>query len=335
MSLEEFIPLKIGYRTIKTAIGAPISMSLAQLFGVTHVASAGILTILCIQPSRKRSVLSAWDRFAACMLAIVFSYVFFETIGYNTIAIGLMLLLFIPVTVHFNINQGLVTSIVIILNIFVSQTVSLHFIVEQVLIIVVGVRVGLLLNLYMPNLERRLRVLQIRLENNFKIILHEIALYIRDNDIEWDQEELIECEKILERAGELGELDKENHLWRENHPYAEYFHMRERQFVLLQSMLPLVSALPKQAEISEKIASFFERLSLSVHPGNTADLFLAELAEIKKSFHQEGLPTTQDEFETRANLFRLLHEIEEYLILKSKFKQSDLDKVRFKKRTGG
>src|SRR5699024_3950121 len=117
-------------------------------------------------------------------------------------------------------------SIVIILNIFVSQTVSLHFIVEQVLIIVVGVGVGLLLNLYMPNLERRLRVLQIRLEHNFKIILHEIALYIRDNDIEWDQEELIECEKILERAGELGELDKENHLWREPSVRRIFSHAR-------------------------------------------------------------------------------------------------------------
>lgn len=327
--------MKIGYRTLKTAVGVPIAISLTQFLGVTHFVSAGILTILCIQPSRKLSVLSAWDRFAACMLALVFSYVFFAIIGYNPIAIAIMLTIFIPITVYFNINQGLVTSIVIILNIYVEQTLSFHFIIDQIIIIVVGVGIGLLLNLFMPNLEKRLRILQIKLESNFKIILHEISMFIRDDDIQWNQKELSECKRILKRAHELGDIDKENHLWRTEHPFAEYFTMRGRQFELLKSMLPLVNELPKQAEISEKIADFFERLSFAVHPGNTATKFLTELQDIKRTFHEEGLPTTNEEFETRANLFRLLHEIEEYLIIKSKFKKSDIVKKVQKKQTGG
>lgn len=64
--------MKIGYRTIKTAIATPIAITIAQLVGVTNIASAGILTILCIQPSRKKSVESAWHRFLACILAILF-----------------------------------------------------------------------------------------------------------------------------------------------------------------------------------------------------------------------------------------------------------------------
>src|SRR5690625_7510835 len=90
--------VKIGYRTIKTAIGAPIAISIAQLLGLTNFVSAGILTILCIQPSRTKSVLSAWHRFAACILASIFSFVFLEAIGYNPLVVGLMLALFIPVT---------------------------------------------------------------------------------------------------------------------------------------------------------------------------------------------------------------------------------------------
>src|SRR5699024_12765672 len=52
--------------------------------------------LLCIQPSRKQSVLSAWHRFLACILASLFSFVFFETLGYHIIVVGLMLALFIP-----------------------------------------------------------------------------------------------------------------------------------------------------------------------------------------------------------------------------------------------
>jgi len=316
--------VKIGYRTIKTAIGTPIAIYITQMLDVSNFVSAGILTILCIQPSRKLSVLSAWDRFLACMLAVLFSYAFFETIGYNPVVIGLMLMVFIPVTVYFNITQGIPTSAVIILNIYGAKMISLPFIMDQVIIICVGVGTGLLMNLYMPSLERKLRILQVKLENNFKIVLHEIAMYMTDPEITWDQQEVKECEKILRRAGSLVDLDRENHLLRDEHPFADYFEMRKRQFTHLQAMVPLVSELPRHDEAADRIAAFFERLSTAVHPGNTAELFLDELKDLKRSFHREALPTTQEEFETKANLFQLLHEIEEYLILKSKFKKSDL-----------
>ena len=326
--------MKIGYRTIKTAIGTPIAIWITQMLGITNFVSAGILTILCIQPSRKLSVLSAWDRFFACILAILFSYVFFKLFGYSPIVIGLMLMIFIPVTVYFNITQGIGTSVVIILNIYGQGMITPLFLIHQFIIIVVGVGTGLLMNLYMPNLERKLKLLQIKLENNFKIILHEIAASIRDPELEWDQKELGECQKILKRAGDLVDIDRENHLLREEHPFTDYFSMRRRQFVLLQTMLPLVDTLPRQDEISEHIACFFEHLSTAVHPGNTAHKFLEDLKELKRKFRQGELPATQEEFETRSNLFQLLHEIEDYLIIKSKFKKSDLKVKKIKKQTG-
>lgn len=100
--------------------------------------------------------------------------------------------------------------------------------------------------------------------------------------------------------------------------------MRQRQFELLKRMLPLVTKLPNKISISEKVAVFFESLSKAVHPGNTAILYLEELTKLQKEFDEEELPETREEFETRANLFRLLHEIEDYLLLKQKFKKSDI-----------
>ncbi|WP_231572532.1 aromatic acid exporter family protein, partial [Halobacillus sp. BBL2006] len=67
--------MKIGYRTIKTAIGTPFAIWVAQMLQLDNFASAGILTILCIQITRKRSFLSAWHRFSACIVAMVFSFV--------------------------------------------------------------------------------------------------------------------------------------------------------------------------------------------------------------------------------------------------------------------
>lgn len=327
--------MKIGYRTIKTAIGTPVAISIAQLLGLSNFVSAGILTILCIQPSRKRSVLSAWDRFAACILASIFSFFFFELFGYNTIVLGIMLAFFIPATVLFKIAQGITTSSVIIINLYSAGHIDYAFLINQFLLIIVGVGVGLLVNLYMPSLDKQLRKKQIKLEQNFRIILYEIAAYIRNKNMDWDGKEITETQEILDEALDLGERDRENHMLRTHHAYYEYFSMRAKQFELLKKMLPLVTKLPKKDSLSEQIADFFENLSDAVHPGNTAVLFLEDLKKINESFLREDLPKTKEEFETKANLYRLLREIESYLIIKKRFKKSDVPVKKAKnKKTG-
>lgn len=44
---------RIGYRTIKTAVGTSISIMIAQMLQLDNFVSAGILTILCIKSQRK------------------------------------------------------------------------------------------------------------------------------------------------------------------------------------------------------------------------------------------------------------------------------------------
>lgn len=324
--------MKIGYRTIKTAIATPVAVSIAQLFSVTNVVSAGILTILCIQPSRKKSVQSAVHRFIACILAIIFSIVFFELFGYHPVTLGVLLAVFIPTTVLLKIEQGILTSTVITLNLYVFGTINVDFIYEQLLLIIIGIGTGLIVNLYMPSLDKKLKQKQDELEDCFQTILHEIALYIREQNMDWDGKEITEVERLLQEAEELVERDRENHLLRDEHSYYNYFKMRKKQFELLQLMLPLVTRLPETDDIAKRIASFFEKLSEAVHPGNTAILFLDELEDIRAQFKKAELPTTQEEFETRASLFQLLREIEDYLIIKSKFKQSDVTRQQQKKR---
>src|SRR5690348_3370871 len=104
---------RIGNRTIKTAIGMAISILIAEQLGLHNFASAGIISILCIQITKRKSLRSAWDRFLACTLAMPFSAVFFEIFGYEPIVIGIVLLVFIPTLVMLKANDGIVTSCVI------------------------------------------------------------------------------------------------------------------------------------------------------------------------------------------------------------------------------
>ncbi|MCA1009612.1 aromatic acid exporter family protein [Halobacillus halophilus] len=312
--------MKIGYRTIKTALGTPIAIWIAQLLQLENFVSAGILTILCIQITRKRSFLTSWYRFSACLIAMGFSYIFFEIlIGYNPIAIGLMLFAFIPVTVRLKLTQGIVTSSVIILHLYISGDIGWNIILNEIILIIVGIGTALLLNLYMPSLENKLEDYQKRVEENFRVILKEISTYLREGRDSWTGKEMAETEEILEKATSLAFRDVENHLLRIHNRHYHYFHMRTKQFDLLQRMLPLVSRITPPSKHGGRIADFFDDLAEAVHPGNTAVLFLHQLNDMKEEFREDELPETREEFEARASLFHLLHEIEQYLIFKSSF----------------
>ena len=68
------------------------------------------------------------------------------------------------------------------------------------------------------------------------------------------------------------------------------------------------------------IADFLEELSEAIHPGNTAHHYLKRLGDLQNQFKDEPLPTSREEFEARAQLFQLLKEMEQYLLIKKSLK---------------
>ncbi|NIK12385.1 aromatic acid exporter family protein [Alkalibacillus almallahensis] len=315
---------KIGSRTIKTAIGAPISIVLANALQLENAISAAILTILCIQVTRQRSIQSAWYRFYACVIAILVSGLLFELIGYNPVVFGLVLIIFIPITVRLQITEGVVTSSVIMLHIYGAGQLTFSLVANEIILISIGLGVALLLNMYMPSLDSELVKIRNQLEDNFAIILQEIANYLKTGDYHWSGQEITETAQLLEKANQLASRDVENHLLRRHHPFYHYFHMREKQFDILERMLPLISRIDASQDEYHYIGQLFEDLATHVHPGNTAVKYLDSLKEIRQQFNEEPLPHDRQTFEDRANLYLLLNEIEQYLILKRSFKKSDI-----------
>src|SRR5699024_4006124 len=132
--------------------------------------------------------------------------------------------------------------------------------------------------------------------------LREIARYIRDKHMVWDGKEKTHLEEIFEETEELVERDKENHMLRDDHSYFNFFELRKVQFNLLRQMLPIVTRLPIQDEVSILISDFFDQLAVVVHPGNTPSIYLEQFNELKKAFKFLDVPTTAETFEAGANL---------------------------------
>lgn len=312
-------PFKIGYRTIKTAIGATLSILLAQSIGLQFPTTAAVLTILCIQVTKKRSIANAMSRLAACLIGIVLGFICFNLLGFHWFSLLVLILILIPVLVQFKIQEGVSTSMVILLQLYTYHSYSIGHLVNELWIIAIGIGMALLLNLYMPSREPELQRHQQEIERNFKIIFVELAHYLKNQNHIWDGGELLITEDLLKRATEHAIMDNENQLLKTNKWYFHYFMMRQKQFDLLVRMVSLLSKLTSIVSQSEIIAEFLLDLSERIEPVNNTQILLDKLQQMNDAFRETALPITREEFEIRATLFYFLREMKQYLLIKREF----------------
>ncbi|MCI2254615.1 aromatic acid exporter family protein [Domibacillus sp. PGB-M46] len=312
--------IKIGYRTSKTALGIAVSILIAEWIGLHNSASAGIIAILCIQNTKQQSLKASWTRLVAGMLALFYSAVFFELLAYHAVVIGLIVIVFIPTTVALKVQEGIVSSTVLILHMYAAKEVSTALLLNEMALVIIGVGIALVLNSYMPSVENELVKMQQQTEELFERIFKEIISYLRTNEHTWDGKELTETAELLKQAKSLSYKDVQNHFTRHNSLFYQYFTMREKQFEIIERLISVVISISHRPEQAEMIASFMEEVKGNIHPGNTAKLHLSHLNDLKREFEEMPLPKTREEFEARAALLQFVREMERYLRIKARFR---------------
>ncbi|PCL63388.1 hypothetical protein CPT08_28360, partial [Klebsiella pneumoniae] len=76
----------------------------------------GVVTS-CVILLHVHSVQAIVSRFVSCILILLFGSLVFSLLGQNALVLGLIVLLFIPITVMLKVQEGVVTSCVILLHV--------------------------------------------------------------------------------------------------------------------------------------------------------------------------------------------------------------------------
>lgn len=318
----------IGYRTLKTAIGAAIAIAIAQHFDLASYASAGILTILCVQPTKKKSIYAAYTRLVASIVAMLFAFVSFELFAYHPLTLAGMLILFIPTIVSLKVADGFISSVVIIMHIYAAEGYSLTLVYNELALMAIGYGTGIAINMYMPDIQKELNYYRVKIEELYSKIFLEIASYLRQGDTLWNGQEIIDAIKALEEAKSLAFKDVQNHFTRRKNDYYVYFDMREQQLEIIERVLPKVTTLPVIVQEAEIVADFLQDLGEHVHSGNTASHYREKLEHVKRDFSQLPLPQSHEQFIAQAALYQFIEEMDRYLEIKQSFKGLKAKKER-------
>lgn len=319
----------VGVRTIKTGLGASIAMVIADLIGLKYMASAGIITILSIQSTKKESMQIAVRRFIATCVALLIGSILFQILGFRPYVFGLYLVFFIPIAARFKMTEGIVPASVLVTHLLGERSTSISLIGNELLLMIVGAGVALVLNLYMPSIETELLKDKRAIEEE----MYQLFTYMADTLEE--KATTIETDKILEQLqihlsnGEKrAHRNANNYFFNFDSPYEKYFNMRSSQFQVLQYMLRHFTHLFMNVEQGYEVAAFTRRVADSVKGKIVVEVLLDELDALKEGFKQSVLPSSREEFENRAMLYQFLNDMEHFLDIKKAFKDKLNDKER-------
>lgn len=307
----------INHTIIKTALGTFISIYLAQLLNINFGVTAGVVTIISIQSTKKESFKVALERLLASLVGLLIAITFFYLFGYEPLIFGIFILVFMPLCLKFNLFQGFLVTVVLATHILGLKKISFGIVINEIYILILGIGVALFLNLYMPDRKKELENKKESINTLMKILLNYFGDVLITGSVFIDEELIFKKLKSeLDIANELAFKEYNNELFSSSKEYISFFQLRKNQFEILLRMRKHFDRFYLSKEHSIIISEFTRKVADAIGVDLLYQGILEELEEVRKTFKIMELPKSRSEFESRAVLFQFLNDIEDFVELK-------------------
>ncbi len=307
----------LGFRTLKTAIGAALAVFIAMSLGLTYAVNAGVIVILSVQSTKKKSLDLAIMRIGSTILALSIGTLVFSTIGFTAVAFGMYLLLFIPIATGLKFNDGIVPCSVLVSHLLASKSVSITMLGNEMMQMLIGAGIGFLLNLFMPSLEKQLEKDILEINHLLRGILLHMADSLRKQKKYLEDEPFEKLASVLKFGYSRALQDAENKLSVNTTQYIQLMEIRSRQYEILHFMRRYYTRLNQSYEQTLIVATLTEDIAAHLNDKDLADELINEFRESREQFKHMNLPATRDEFENRATLYEYLNDLEHFIDVKN------------------
>lgn len=311
--------MSLSLRTIKLIFATVLAIYLATALGLSYATAAGIIAILSVLDTRKSSFKMARNRLFSTLLALTIAVLTFALFGFGIWTLGIYLALYVPLAYRFNWEAGIAPSTVLVTHLMLEQDISLAFLGNELTLFLIGAGLALLFNLYMPSQEKKIQAYHDQVENLLKQILLRFEAFLLNGDGRNEAELITQLDKTLDEALKVVYLDRHNQLFQQTNYQVHYFEMRAAQNKILRTMAGNINKCLLEGRENVILSSLFERAAQQLSRENSAKELLLDIELFHATFRERPLPQTREEFETRATLFQLLHDMEAFIRLKVDF----------------
>ena len=313
---------RICAKSLKIAIGSGLAIILAGLLGLKYEIFAGTITLLTILTTKWETIRLSLYRVATFLFSVVVCFLVFNHLGGGWLEYGVFVLIMVFFCEAMGWGATISVNAVIGAHFFTEADFSLGFILNEFLLLLIGISIAIVLSLYSNNRGTQKKVLRDMqyAEEHLQEILSHMAAYLRKQPLKhsvWDDINTLE-EKVKDFIEDAYEYNNNSF---SKHPeyYIDYFEMRLLQIDELHSLhyeMKKMQSMPVQAEI---IAEFMDFVTESIGKMNALDLQLEHLYAILEHMKTQELPKSREEFESRAILYHVLMDLEDFLLIKKRF----------------
>lgn len=304
----------------KITSAAIVAILVAGVLQLQFSPTAGIITILSIQKTKKETLKTAGRRGMAFLLAIIVSFLSFHILGFHVFAFAVYLLIFSIICLYFGWVEAIAMDSVLITHFLTEGNMKPEILMNEILLFIIGTGFGIIANLHLRNKKEEFETMAAKVDEEIRGILKRMAdRLLREDKSDYDGSCFEKLEKDVEDAKESALQNYNNQLLNASYYEIDYMKMRESQVEVLKHVyesIKMVEMIPSQ---TKKIANLIVKIEAGYHKENTVKEFLYELERLEKEMKQENLPANREEFEARAVLFYMMKQLEEFLILKEKF----------------
>jgi uncharacterized membrane protein YgaE (UPF0421/DUF939 family) len=210
---------------------------------------------------------------------------------------------------------------VILTHLYTEAQFSLELFINELLLIAIGVGVGLVVNMYMPTLDREIERIKDSIDQSLAVLFYDVAACVETGVYNNHSMMLIKTRDYLKEGRDLALRRMGNSIGKRNEDMDYlYFRMRERQYDILKRVADNAREITMVVNEAKPVATFLRRVGDHVNEQADASVFLQELEEMIEHYRKNvPLPTTREEFEVRSSLLNILSDVKSYLILKERY----------------
>ena len=318
---------------IKIAVGSSIAIYAAELLDLEFATSAGSITLLTLVTTKWETVKLSIARIITFVITVLLGSLIFLHLSSDWIGYGIFVFLIVIICDLLGWKATISINAVIGTHLLTAGTINIQLIFNEFLLVFIGIMIAVILNLFndyrsqKQEIKKNMRYT----EQQLQMILRDVAAYLSNENMHkniWD--DIRELESKLKLFVIYAFEYQENTFQSHTGYYVDYFKMRSLQVHILHSLhyqLKKIRTIPTQAKI---IADYILYIADYVIEVNVPIDQLERLYLIFKDMEAAPLPLSWPEFESRALLFHILMDIEEFLKAKKRFVEA-LDEKQLKK----
>jgi len=312
------------FNAAKISAGCAAAIVISTLLGVKYSATAGLITVLSIQNTKKETAEIALKRLISFITAIITSFISFRFLGYTTTAFAVYLFVFILICGLFRAQSAIVPVSVLIAHILSEKHFDLQIVINEFLLLFIGAGTGFLLNLYLHRDTKKMVEYRTAVDDEIKAIIGRMADRVLVSDkSDYTGDCFRRLDGYMKSARDLAVLNRQNSLINNDNYDLLYLDMRQKQCTILYEMYKSVKEMDSTPEQAHILSELLKKIKDEYHEYNNVSRLLEETNKVITEMKDQKMPESRDEFENRASLYNLMIRTREFLTIKKMFMENN------------